>query len=293
MPTFNKSLIIQNPSSGLGWNRPVSKRLLKVIKNWIPFATWILTKGPGDATSLAKQAEEQGYDFLLVSGGDGTINEAMNGLVGSSTVLGILPSGTGNSLAREVGLPINPWKAIDVLRKGKIHEVYLGVANGKYFGLMVGIGFDAEAVHHVSYSLKRIFGRLSYVLSGIRSLFWYHFPVFKVLVDGQELEATTVVICKARYYASSFQLAPKASLQSPTFQVFIYNGKGFWDYVQLCFSVMVNRHIRIKNVVMMDAKEVTIKPCRGISAQMDGEALPKVPRSIRIAQKQVKVLFSK
>jgi YegS/Rv2252/BmrU family lipid kinase len=265
---------------------------LKVIKNWIPFATWILTRGPGDATSLAKQAEEEGYDFLMVSGGDGTINEAMNGLVGSSTVLGILPSGTGNSLAREVGLPINPRKALEVLRKGKTHDVYLGLANGKYFGLMVGIGFDAEAVHHVSYSLKRIFGRWSYILSGIRSLFCYHFPVFKMVVDGQEFEATTVVICKARYYASSIQIAPKASLQSPTFQVFLYNGRGFWDYLRLCFSVMMNRHTRLKGAAMMEAKEVTIKPGRGILAQMDGEVLLKVPTSIRIAQKQIKVLFS-
>jgi len=293
MPSFKKVLLIQNPASGVGWGRPISRRVLVSLKNWIPLTSRFLTKGPGDATSLAKEAEKNGYDLVMVSGGDGTVNEVINGMIGTTSTLAILPSGTGNSLAREVGLPINPISALKVLRGGSVHDIFLGQANGRYFGLMVGIGFDAEAVHRVSFKFKRVFGRLSYVLSGIRSLFGYSFPYFKVNIDGQAFEATTAIICKSRYYASHFQLAPKASLQDPSFQVCLFTGRGFWRYVNFCLSVMENRHTRLKDVVMMMAKEVSVEPVQGLKAQMDGDPLPQVPTSIKIAKEQIKMLFWK
>ncbi len=292
MPSFKKGLIIQNPASGVEWVRPLSRQVMSSLKDWVPLTSLFYTKGPGDAASLAKQAGENGYDLVVVSGGDGTVNEVINGMRGGTSTLAILPSGTGNSFAREVGLPIHPLSALRVLRGGKVHDTFLGQANGRYFGLMVGIGFDAEAVHKVSFKFKRIFGRLSYVISGIQVLLGYTFPYFKVTIDGQEFSATTAVICKSRYYGSRFQLTPEASLQDPSFQVCLFTGRGFWRYVKYCLSVMKNRHTQLKDVVVMRAKKVSVKTVRGLNAQMDGEALPQVPTSIKIAEEPIKVLFS-
>ena len=292
MPTFKSPLLIQNPSSGLVWTKFHSKRLIEQLKEGFPSLKAVVTKGPGEATSIAHEAQEKGADLVIVSGGDGTINEVMNGLVGSSTVLGILPFGTGNSLAREVGLSLRPFKALEALRNGEIHDAYMGRADDRYFGLMVGVGFDADAVRHVPYKMKRIFGRWSYVFSGLRSLFYYPFPYFNIRVDGKPLKATTVVVCKARYYASSFQVSPQASLKDPLLWVCAFMGKGFWRYLLYCLAVLVNRHTRLNDVVMMSAQRVSIESVPGLSAQMDGEFLPKVPSTINLAKEKIKVLFA-
>ncbi len=292
MPIFKNPVLIKNPTSGIAWTKFRSKRLTEQLKDCFPSLKKVVTKGPGEATFIAQEAREKGADLVIVAGGDGTINEVMNGLVGSSTVLGILPFGTGNSLAREVGLSLRPIKALEALRHGQIHDAYLGQADGRHFGLMVGVGCDADAVRHVPYKMKRVFGRWSYVFSGLRSLFCYPFPYFNIRVDGKLFKATTVVVCKARYYASSFKVSPQASLKDPLLWVCVFMGKGFWRYLLYCFAVLFNYHTRLNDVVLVSAQKVSIESVPGLSAQMDGEFLHKVPSSINLAREKIKVLFS-
>ena len=292
MPVFKNLLLIQNPTSGIAWLKFRSKRFTEKLKKCFPSLKEVLTKGPGEATSLAQEAQVKGADLVIVAGGDGTINEVINGLVGSSTVLGILPFGTGNSLAREVGLSLRPIQALEALRHGKIHDAYLGQADGRHFGLMVGVGFDADAVGHVPYKMKRVFGRWSYVFSGLRSLFCYPFPYFNIRVDSKLFKATTVVVCKASYYASSFKVSPQASLKDPVLWVCVFMGKGFWRYLLYCIAILFNFHTRLNDVVLMSAQNVSIETVPGLSAQMDGEFLHTVPSNINLAREKIKVLFA-
>ena len=251
------------------------------------------TQAPGHAMQLAQEAARRGCDLVIAAGGDGTFNEVINGVIETETVLAYLPTGTGNSIAYEFNLPPHPIKAVKALRNGEVREAYLGIADGRYFGLMVGIGFDAYAVQQVSYRLKRIFGRMSYILAGFIALVRYPYPVFQVVVDGKPFTASTAIISKSQYYASRFRIAPEVSLERPDLQLCIFTGSGALRYLKYTAAVILNRHMQLSDVISMKARDIQVRPVPGLQAQMDGEVLSALPTSFRIAERRIRILFPK
>jgi len=122
----------------------------------------------------------------VVAGGDGTINEVINGIAGSSMPVGIIPLGVSNVLALELGIPLNSERASDIVIKGNVRPVPLGISNGRYFFLMAGVGFDAEVVCRLNMRLKRYLRKLTYILTGIKVIFSYKPPTIKIITDSGE-----------------------------------------------------------------------------------------------------------
>jgi diacylglycerol kinase (ATP) len=291
MPSFKRALLIRNPTAGVSWSQTVTQQVIHDLTEWIPSLEIATTQAPGHATRLAEEATRQGCDLVIAAGGDGTFNEAINGIIGTETALAFLPVGTGNSIAYEFHLPLHPVKAVKSLRNGEVRKAYLGIANGRYFGLMISFGFDACAVQQVPYRLKRMFGRLSYIVAGSIALLRYPYPVFTVVADGETFTASTVIISKSQYYASRFRIAPEASLETPDFQVCAFTGRGPFKYLKYAGAVVLNRHLRLSDVIFMKARDVQVQPVQGLLAQMDGEVLPTLPATVQIADKQVRILF--
>src|SRR6185295_13508776 len=157
-----KAVLISNPKTG----RYISRRktiqeLTYDLQKLGVDVELKLTTGPGDATEIAAQAARNGSTDVIVAGGDGTINEAIQGMVGTTARLGILPRGTGNALARELGLPMNVDQAIEVAARGNVRRIHFGIAideatnTRRHFVLMAGIGLDASVVRRVNPSLKK------------------------------------------------------------------------------------------------------------------------------------------
>jgi diacylglycerol kinase (ATP) len=291
MTSFRHSLLIKNPTSGARWAFGLSSDTVRDLREWIPSLDIAATEYRGHGTEMAREAAKSGYDLVIAAGGDGTLNEVLNGVFGTETPVAYIPVGTGNSIAYSLGLPIHAAGAVAALKKGEVRDAYLGLAGGRYFGLMVGIGFDAVAVREVPYPLKRAFGRLSYVLAGSVALLRYRYPTFRVTADGKTYDCTTVIVAKSQYYASRFKIAPETSLEIPDFQLCLFSGSGPLNYLKYAGAVVLNRHTKLPDVRSLKARRVEIKPEMGLLAQMDGDVMPEVPTEIRIAERPVKILF--
>ena len=153
--------MIYNPVAGQRHHRRFSK-IVKLLKANFKKLEILETSGKGHAIALA-QGLEKNIDLLLIAGGDGTINEVLNGINNKKIVIGIIPIGTANVFANELGIPKNPNHLITTLMQGKIEQLSIGNVNNKKFIQMAGLGFDAHVVRDVSKSLKNKIGKLAYV----------------------------------------------------------------------------------------------------------------------------------
>jgi len=253
------------------------------------------TAARGDAERLAREAcgGMNGFaslDLLAIAGGDGTINEAVNGLMsargenaGSSLPLCIVPLGTANVLAREIGQRFSPAVAARTALRGERRQVYLGQANGRCFTIMAGAGFDAHVVANVSPALKQRIGKLAYVWEALRQLFLFPYGRYRVTVDGAAYDAASVVVAKGRLYAGPYVAAPDASLDSPEFQVCLFQRGGRWNAIRYALALALGLLPRLKDYRIVSGREVRIEGPAGDPVQGDGDIIAHLPVEIRLA----------
>jgi diacylglycerol kinase (ATP) len=186
-----------------------------------------LTLAAGDARRLAREAVQQGIDVVVVVGGDGTINEVIQELAGSETALGVLPSGTVNVWAREVGIPLDNEKARNILIDGQTRRIDLGKINDRYFLLMVGIGIDGEVTHAVEKKPAKRFGVLGYLLIG--TWLGLGYPAFRALLQMDEREikanALQIVIGNTQLYEVSVKYTWQAKCDDGLLVVWIVRNR--------------------------------------------------------------------
>jgi diacylglycerol kinase family enzyme len=188
------------------------------------------TRCAGDAACLAREAAGRGERMVVAAGGDGTIAEVANGLLGSGTLLGVIPLGTANVLAHELALPFDARAVAAALAFGRTRRLWPGMARGadgtRLFVQMLGIGFDAHVVHRLPVPLKRAFGRGAYVLQTLHDAVSYRYPPITVRLDDQETQATSVIVSKGRFYAGRYLLASDAVSGDPGFSVSLFHHAG-------------------------------------------------------------------
>ncbi|MBO4675166.1 MAG: diacylglycerol kinase family lipid kinase [Elusimicrobiaceae bacterium] len=206
-----KIRFIVNPISG---NRPIdTKHLNRCIQNAFPGAEICLTQSPGHATILAQEAVDQQFYAVVAIGGDGTINETARALVGTSTVLGVIPKGSGNGFAREIGMMHPLEEALPMLQRARVLPCDVGMANGELFLNLAGVGIEAAIAWQFKDYGKR--GKLPYFLIGAKTVFSYCPPVLDVTFNGQQkkCQPLTLVFANGKQYGSNFKIAPQANLQ--------------------------------------------------------------------------------
>ena len=188
------------------------------------------THRPGHAQELAREAACGGATMVVAAGGDGTIAEVANGLLGSCARLGVIALGTANVLAHELGLPFAPRAVAAALAFGRTRPLWPGLACGaeesRLFVQMLGVGFDADVVHHLSVPLKRAFGRGAYVAQTLRELARYRFMPIRLRIDDAETQTGSVIVCKGRFYGGRFMLATEAQPAEPGFTVVLFDHVG-------------------------------------------------------------------
>ena len=248
------------------------------------------THAAGDAARYASQAVAGCVDIVAVAGGDGTINDAINGFHPGTPPLGLIPLGTANVLAHEIGLAITPAAIVAALTAGDRLSVVPGQVNGRRFMMMASIGFDAHVVSAVGKALKRRIGKFVYVLAALRQIFRYSCPHLVVTVDGVPLRAATVVVSRGRLYGGRFLMAPKADLGTPEFQVSLFRRKGRLAMAGYSAALPLGLLNRWKLIDHITARAVEVRDRHGDPVQADGDTTAFLPAVIELAEHPIQVL---
>lgn len=262
-------------------------------------ADLLLTREKGEARQLARQAVAQGYTRIVAAGGDGTINEVVNGLAGSNAALGLLPTGTMNVFAKELGLPKNLRACWEIIREGHTREIDLPLANGHAFVQLAGIGLDAQIVQETSWTSKKAFGPLSYLLCATQVAMRKP-PRLKVhgtlphSAAYVEHEGSFVLLGNGRYYGGPFPIFRKACLDDRCLDVLIFKNLGILDVIRYLQNIAIGTHLHLKDVVYFQAESLSVSSDDGdIPVEVDGEVIGHLPVAISFHPKRLRVLSAK
>jgi YegS/Rv2252/BmrU family lipid kinase len=248
--TDSKSyLLIINPISGTD-----SKEALPglVKESLAPLGCDIDTRyttGPGDATRLARFAADNGYAAVLAAGGDGTINETAKALCDTGVPLGIIPAGSGNGLARHIGIPVDTRLSLKVIAAQRAVDCDYGSVNGNPFFCTFGLGFDAAVSHRFARQHRR--GKLSYIRSAISEYVSYHPETYTISANGQIItqKAFLVAVCNASQYGNNAYIAPEASITDGLLDITVVHAGNPIDTAVVgidLFTGYINRNTMIR-----------------------------------------------
>lgn len=274
-------LIISNPVAG----RRRSLRLRRVAAHLTGLGAEVTlrqTARRGDAEAFAAEVLPRSTDVIAVAGGDGTINEVLNGLNPPSPPIAIIPLGTANVLAIEVGLSLRPREIAAAVACGQASPIHLGTANGRRFVMMLGIGFDAEVVRRVGPKLKRIAGRGGYVVQSLLAAFSFPRRRYSVRIDGVSYDAASLVIANGRSYAGRYTCAPQARLDQPSLEVCLFRQGGSAAALTYMAALAAGRLDRLSSVEIVRASHVHVDGPPGEPVQADGDIALSLPLDIAI-----------
>ncbi len=292
--------LIYNPAAGGGRLRRQIHHLEEAQKilarNGIE-TTLLVTEEPGDATEFARQSVADGYDLVIASGGDGTNNEVVNGLAGSHVPLAVLPSGTANVLAKELGIPWDVRRAAELIPRARPWRIALGTmepiggpaersgngASGRYFLCVGGAGADGALVYSLNLRTKDKAGILAYWMEGVRQLVSYRFPLFRITSSERMLDATLVVVGRTKHYGGPFQITTGASLFEEQFEVVAVTARNpivFLSYLPALWFGYLRRR---GDVQYWKTDTLRCEPTDGVvHTQLDGEPAGRLGVSFRI-----------
>ena len=291
---FRQPVLIYNPAAGALRRNPgrILQRTIAALALGDIAPRPLPTSAPGHADSLAREAVRQGADLVLVLGGDGTINEVVQGLIDSNVPLGVLPGGTANVLAMELGLGSRLEAAAKRLAAFEPRPVALGRITGsfgsRYFLLMAGAGLDANIVYEVSAGLKNAVGKLAYWVAGFAH-FFKHVEQLDVRIDGHIHQCGFALISRVRNYGGDLEIASGASLHDDHFEVVLFEGSNPLRYAWYMLNVAARRVQRIRGVHVLRTRQVDILTQAPV--QIDGEYLGRQTVSIEIIPGALQLLL--
>jgi YegS/Rv2252/BmrU family lipid kinase len=284
--------LIFNPRSGRG--RPKGELLDRVLSEMAKAAMEVdvyPTEAPGHATEIAARASRARVDCVVGWGGDGTLNEVASGLLGTRTPMGVLPGGTVNVFAREVGIPRSIQGAIEVLTCGEVTQIPVGMAGERPFLAMAGVGLDAEIAYRVKGRFKDALGVTAFWLDGFRKLASYEMTPLRVRSDGRELVGTGLVAGKLRRYGPRYFITPEARVEEPLLHVVLFQGENRRDYLRYMLGVMTGVHLRFSDVKNWKASALAVESEGKVAYQLDGEAAGFVPVTFTVRENGLSVVL--
>jgi YegS/Rv2252/BmrU family lipid kinase len=274
------AVLVHNPGSGHRRDRFHSiTHVVDALRVRGVTVTPQVTAGPADATRLAAAAVAAGVDLVIVHGGDGTVNEAMQGLVGTPTPLAVWPGGTSNVLAREIGLPGGLDALADVIAGSRTRRVSVGRAGERYFLLMAGVGLDADIVRAVNPGLKRLTGEGAYWMAGLRQLTDWHPVHFLLETDTGQHGATFAVVANAASYGGGLRFAPEARMDDDLLDLCLFDSKQRHRFARYLAAAFTGSHLGMPGVTYLKTRRAVAHGDASRFVQIDGELLGPLPVS--------------
>jgi len=319
--------LIYNPSGG----QVIVRHELDDVVAFLNHSGWSITlretSKPLEATELARHAVNRGAKVVIAAGGDGTINEVANGLVNTDVALGVLPVGTTNTWALQMGIPtLNPMlpgiqavkliaaleeriarplptsyyhkvllNAARVLVEGNTVAVDMGELSGRHFLMWAGMGFDAAIAQSIPLREKKALGSWAYVFPTIESIHKYSGTDVCLNLDGKVVKVSTpfIVVSNIQLYGGMMAIGAKACLNDAKLDVCIFKGGGFFTFVQHAMNVLAHRHLQDPKVEYYQCREIVIESARSLPVHIDGEPFATTPVAIHTVPLSLKVIVPK
>jgi len=248
------------------------------------------TSSPGDARALSISAAEDGFKIIVAAGGDGTVNEVVNGLATTGATLGILPVGTMNVFASELGIPTNLNRAWEIIAKGHTRQIDLAKANGSYFVQLAGAGLDAEVVERTTVDSKKMLGPMSYLLT-LAQVANRKPPKVKVEpVDSHPREGSFVLVGNGRLYGGPFTLFKNARLDDGLMDVLVFKNQSHWDLIRYVQAAAFGTHPNLPDVEYFQTRGLRLSSDGYVPVEVDGELTGALPYDFRFSRRKLSVL---
>jgi len=317
--------IIYNPASG----QVVVRHELREVAALLNHRGWQVvlreTSGKGEATQLARQAVERGAAVVIAAGGDGTVNEVANGLVNTGAALGVLPVGTSNSWALQMGIPaLKPMhpgtpvakliaglqdrldhplpgnyyrnillSAARVLVEGRVVAVDVGEVAGRYFLMWAGIGIDAAVIESVTLREKKALGSWAFVFKAIGSGMRYTDTGVTLSLDGDvvTLNSPLIVISNIQLYGGFMAIGARAYVNDGKLDLCVFKGQGFFTFVSQALEVLSHRHLQDAKVEYYQCSQISIESIWPMPVHLDGDLYTRTPVSVRTLPSALKAII--
>jgi len=278
-------LIIANPTAGQGL--APAHRMAELLARYGAQADIAPTEYAGHAREIALQAAlSHTADIVVAAGGDGTCGEVMTGLIGSPVPFAVLPAGTANVTALSLGLPRDADALARYILNGPVVPFRPALANGTPFLCVASVGFDAEAVHRVSLSLKRRMGKLAYAAAGL-SAFAAPPPRFEAHANGRHFEVTQMIVSRVPFYAGRYRLFPNARPFANELNVLVVRQGGRARLLHFAVMAALGRHTGMRHVVRISCEQVHATAATPVAAQVDGDAFGTTPVTFSLSPEHV------
>jgi len=296
--TWVRICVIFNPAAR-GNKAKRFRRHLDAMGGGVAFKA---TAGPGDAQRLAAAAVREGYEIVAAAGGDGTLNEVLNGLASTPggldrVRLGVLPLGTVNVFAREFNISLRLARAWETLRHGRELRVDLGCASftgsagpeRRYFAQLAGAGLDARAIELVSWQLKKKAGKLAYVFAGLKALTEAK-PKAVATANGQRHEGELVLIGNGKFYGGSFPLLPAADPADGLLDVCVFPTVEWGALLRCVPSFVTRQRVSEKVVRRFQATSFQLTSDKPMAFELDGEWVGHLPVTFSVERQRLRVV---
>lgn len=293
-----RTLVVLNPVSGQDDPSRVRRRIGGALAVRGAAFDLVETTGAGDAEAFARDAVRLGYRAVVAAGGDGTIAEVITGLAGTGVPLGVIPQGTANQVASNLGIPADVERAVEVVVNGVPAPMDLGqLGDGRYFALIAGAGWDAEVMSTATRQLKERWGFGAYLIAGLRSVITPPSASFRITADGQtfEISAATVLLANvgqifADILPVNFKIGPGVSFSDGLLDVCIFAPRTLPEVATVLWRVASRRYVGDERIIYLQAREISIVADPPVITQLDGDCIGHTPLTARAVPAGVQVL---
>jgi diacylglycerol kinase (ATP) len=250
-----------------------------------------VTSHSGEAEALARRAVEEGFARIVAAGGDGTVSQVANGLAGSNAILGVLPMGSVNVFAMELGLPLhNLQRCWDIIEDTNLRLVDMPSANEKYFVQLAGVGLDAQVVKETSLAFKRSFGPLSYLISAAQ-IAARQPPKLRIESEHTSVEeGSFVLVGNGRLYGGPFPFFKQAVIDDGLFDVVVFKRLGYLEIMRYLQDVVFSADIKVPEIEYFQTRQLRITSEQDVPLELDGELAGNCPVDFRIRKRALRVL---
>lgn len=291
-----KALVIVNPSSGREKAEQHAEDVVKILQKKYDAVTVRKTEGAGDAKKFASDAAEEGYDLVVAMGGDGTVNEAVNGLAPHDKIpkFGIVPMGTVNDLARVLGISLDPEEAVSVFEEEHLQAIDIGRIGDRYFNNAMSLGDISESIYQVTPEEKSRLGPLAYLVAGAKKMMEQKNIRVNLKYDGKsmDVELAALVIVLTGSIIGIQDVIPTADLEDGKLHIVLIHELNFVEGMKLLPKVFSGEVTESENVTYIITDKISIESLtdENYTSDIDGEEGPKLPFTVEALKSHIQIL---